>query len=119
MAELFSLMPDSTSCKTVPVEASRTPFRPALPASFHADAPATRPSHQSNHQDTKAQRTDSFPRAARGNESSSYLDVFVFLGAFVVSLSYRVGPSKIEVPKRRQKRTHLGENASILKEFIF
>jgi hypothetical protein len=88
MAELFSLMPDSTSCKTVPVEANRTLFRPTLPASFHADASATRRSHRANHQATKAPRTDAFPRATRGKESSSCLGVFVFLDAFVFRLSW-------------------------------
>ncbi|MGB6552006.1 MAG: hypothetical protein WBE78_00855, partial [Candidatus Binataceae bacterium] len=47
---------------------------------------ATSRAYQSNHQDTKAPRTDSFPRAARGSESSSCLGVFVFLGALVFSL---------------------------------
>ncbi|MFZ0658274.1 MAG: hypothetical protein WBE78_18205 [Candidatus Binataceae bacterium] len=88
MAELFSLMPDSASCKPVSVEANRTLFRPTLPASFHADAFAATRSYQSNHQATKAQRADAFPRAARGNESSLCLGVFVFLGAFVFSFSW-------------------------------
>ncbi|MFZ0660294.1 MAG: hypothetical protein WAM05_16365 [Candidatus Binataceae bacterium] len=86
MAELFSLIPDSTSCNDRSVEASRTPLRPTLPISLHADAFATWRNHQSNHQPTTAQRTDSFPRAARGNESSSCLGVLVFLSAFVFSL---------------------------------
>jgi hypothetical protein len=119
MAELFSLMPDFTSCKNGFVEANRS----LLPRHF-ANGVRFRDgrSHQSNHQDTKtqsAQRNDPFLRAARGNGSSSCLGVLVFLGAFVFSLFYGAGRSKIEVPKRRMKRTHLAKNASIFKEFIF
>ncbi|MGB6091657.1 MAG: hypothetical protein WBG26_19340, partial [Candidatus Binataceae bacterium] len=38
MAELFSLMPESTSCENVRVEASRTLLRSALPTLLHVDA---------------------------------------------------------------------------------
>jgi hypothetical protein len=86
MAELFSLMLRFTSCENVSVEANRSQSRPILPASLKWNAPATSRRHQSNHQDTKTQRTDAFPRAARGNESSSCLGIRVFLGAFVFSL---------------------------------
>jgi hypothetical protein len=40
MAELFSLMPESTSCKTDPVEASRTLLRTILTDPFQRNAPA-------------------------------------------------------------------------------
>ncbi|MFZ1886580.1 MAG: hypothetical protein WAU33_01010 [Candidatus Binataceae bacterium] len=89
MAELFSLMLESTSCKSDPVEATRTPSRTILPDLFQLDALATRRSHQSNHQDTKAQRNNSFPLAACGHEYSSCLGVCVFLGAFVFSFLLR------------------------------
>jgi hypothetical protein len=89
MAELFSLIPESTSCKTDRVEASRSLSRAILPASFQRAAPATRRRHQSDQQDTKAQRNNSFPLAARGNAYSSCLGVFVSPGVFVFSLSCR------------------------------
>jgi len=38
MAELFSLMPESTSCENDRVEASRTLLRSALPTMLHVDA---------------------------------------------------------------------------------
>jgi len=41
MAELFSLMPESTSCKAIRVEVSRTRSRSILPAPFQWDPPAT------------------------------------------------------------------------------
>ncbi|MGB6089042.1 MAG: hypothetical protein WBG26_06075, partial [Candidatus Binataceae bacterium] len=51
MAELFSLMPESASCKTDRVEATRSLFGTSLPVSFQWNAPATSRIHQSNHQD--------------------------------------------------------------------
>jgi hypothetical protein len=91
MAELFSLMPKSTSCKSDRMEATRSSAGRSLPAFLQGNAFAARRSHQSNqsnHQDTKAQRTDAFPRAARGNAYSLCLSVFVFLGVFVFSLFF-------------------------------
>ncbi|MGC1678246.1 MAG: hypothetical protein WA740_12025 [Candidatus Binataceae bacterium] len=41
MAELFSLMPKSTSCENDRVEANRTQSRTTLPASVPWNAPAT------------------------------------------------------------------------------
>jgi hypothetical protein len=41
MAELFSLMPESTSCKSDPVEATRTLSRAISPDLFQRNAPAT------------------------------------------------------------------------------
>ncbi|MFZ0657418.1 MAG: hypothetical protein WAM05_01805, partial [Candidatus Binataceae bacterium] len=88
MAELFSLMPESTSCKADLVEAIRTSARRSLPAFLAENASATWRGHQSNHQEIKAERTGAFPRAARGDAYSSCLSVFLFLGVFVFSLFF-------------------------------
>ncbi|MGC1679087.1 MAG: hypothetical protein WA740_16275 [Candidatus Binataceae bacterium] len=119
MAELFSLIPESASCKTDRVEANRTLFRSTLPASFHGDTFVTIRSHQSNQQDTKAQRTDAFPRAVRGNAYSSCLGVFVFLGVLVFNLSDRVRRPENRGTKKATEADPFGEFTSILKEYIF
>jgi hypothetical protein len=89
MAELFSLMLKFTSCENDRMEANRSLSRTTLPASVQWNAFASSRGHQSNHQDTKAQRTDAFPLAARRNGYSSYLGVCLFLGVFVFSFLLR------------------------------
>jgi hypothetical protein len=109
MAELFSLMPESTSCKSDLVKATRSISRIILRDPFQWNAPAARRRHQSNHQGTKAQRTDGFPGATRGNEYSSCLGVCAFLGVFVFSFLLRKSMTEkaAETNPMSQIRQHL------------
>jgi hypothetical protein len=58
--------------------------------------------HQSNHEDTKAQRNNPFPRAAHGNDSSC-LSVFLFLGVLVFSLFFPRQTAQKSMTKKAAK----------------
>jgi len=113
MAELFSLMPESTSCKNSRVAVSRTLLRSALPVSFQGNTFATMRYHQSKHQTPRPKELTHF-RAPRAE--MRILRVLVS--------SCLVFPAASEGPKNRgTKKTSetdpFGEIASIFKEFIF